>query len=493
MSQVWYPVLQFCHQGWITDDHKYMYIDDELDAPGAGNVPRFLSRIFDVSDLSTPRMVSVNTNGNPSIDHNQYVRGRYLYQSNYTSGLRVWDISNPLKPYEVAWFDTRPEDDGTGYNGAWGNYPYFNSGTILISDLERGLFITKMSILEFDNTYVYPTTVVPGTPTPVTAKLTAFDASIGTVSVMVSVNGGAYAAIPMSAQGGGIYAGNIPATSGFDRVRYYFKADTSEATPRIFTWPLNALNGDVFTAYSQDGQTTVFSDNFQTNTGWTVSGAVTTGAWVRATPLYNGGAGAVVGDADGSGMCYVTGNTTTTSSGNIIPVGVTGGTTRLVSPAWDLTGSPEARLSYSRWFLSTVGTTDFLFVEISNNGVNWLGVETIGPASGGWASKTIRVADFVSLSSTVQLRLSVTNTDSSVTEAGLDAVSIVSPFVNACYANCDNSSTSPVLNANDFQCFLNAFAAGQNYANCDNSTVPPTLNANDFQCFLNLFAAGGCS
>ena len=62
----------------------------------------------------------------------------------------------------------------------------------------------------------------------------------------------------------------------------------------------------------------------------------------------------------------------------------------------------------------------------------------------------------------------------------------------ACYANCDGSTIAPILNANDFQCFLNAFAASQSYANCDGSTIAPVLNANDFQCFLNQFAAG-CS
>jgi hypothetical protein len=60
----------------------------------------------------------------------------------------------------------------------------------------------------------------------------------------------------------------------------------------------------------------------------------------------------------------------------------------------------------------------------------------------------------------------------------------------ACYANCDGSTVAPILNANDFQCFLNRFAAGDHYANCDGSTVPPVLNVNDFQCFLNAFAAG---
>jgi hypothetical protein len=61
-----------------------------------------------------------------------------------------------------------------------------------------------------------------------------------------------------------------------------------------------------------------------------------------------------------------------------------------------------------------------------------------------------------------------------------------------CYANCDGSTAPPILNANDFQCFLNRFAAGDPYANCDGSTTPPVLNANDFQCFLNSYAAG-CS
>lgn len=59
-----------------------------------------------------------------------------------------------------------------------------------------------------------------------------------------------------------------------------------------------------------------------------------------------------------------------------------------------------------------------------------------------------------------------------------------------CYANCDGSTSPPVLNANDFQCFLNNFASGSSAANCDGSTGTPILNANDFQCFLNRYASG---
>jgi hypothetical protein len=59
-----------------------------------------------------------------------------------------------------------------------------------------------------------------------------------------------------------------------------------------------------------------------------------------------------------------------------------------------------------------------------------------------------------------------------------------------CYANCDASTVAPVLNVNDFGCFLNTFAAGNAYANCDGSTLSPVLNVLDFACFLNKFAAG---
>ncbi len=37
---------------------------------------------------------------------------------------------------------------------------------------------------------------------------------------------------------------------------------------------------------------------------------------------------------------------------------------------------------------------------------------------------------------------------------------IVGLAAPVCYANCDQSTSTPVLTANDFQCFLNAYAAG---------------------------------
>jgi len=59
-----------------------------------------------------------------------------------------------------------------------------------------------------------------------------------------------------------------------------------------------------------------------------------------------------------------------------------------------------------------------------------------------------------------------------------------------CYANCDGSTGTPLLSAQDFSCFLSRFRAGDSYANCDGSTDVPNLTAQDFSCFLSKFRAG---
>ena len=66
------------------------------------------------------------------------------YQSNYVSGLRVLDISDPENPVEVGFFDTVPfGDNGPGFGGSWSNYPFFESGTIVVTSSREGVFLLK--------------------------------------------------------------------------------------------------------------------------------------------------------------------------------------------------------------------------------------------------------------------------------------------------------------------------------------------------------------
>jgi hypothetical protein len=62
--------------------------------------------------------------------------------------------------------------------------------------------------------------------------------------------------------------------------------------------------------------------------------------------------------------------------------------------------------------------------------------------------------------------------------------------VYVCPANCDGSTTAPVLNVEDFTCFINKFAMNDPGANCDCSTTEPILNVEEFTCFINRFAMG---
>jgi len=46
---------------------------------------------------------------------------------------------------EVGYFDTYPESNSADFNGVWSNYPYFESGNIVISDINRGFFLIRKS------------------------------------------------------------------------------------------------------------------------------------------------------------------------------------------------------------------------------------------------------------------------------------------------------------------------------------------------------------
>lgn len=77
-------------------------------------------------------------------DHNLYVSGNLMYQSNYLSGLRILDISDPENPREVGFFDTVPSGlDGPGFAGSWSNYLFFQSGLIPVTSIKEGLFVVR--------------------------------------------------------------------------------------------------------------------------------------------------------------------------------------------------------------------------------------------------------------------------------------------------------------------------------------------------------------
>jgi choice-of-anchor B domain-containing protein len=136
----------YVHQGWLTEDQRYFLIDDELDELFDGHNTRTYT--YDVSDLDAPVVVGHFDATGASIDHNQYVKGQYSFQANYKRGLRVLHLDDPATAAmtEVAFLDTFPSEDSTGFDGAWSTYPFFASGVVLISDITRGLFVVRPHI-----------------------------------------------------------------------------------------------------------------------------------------------------------------------------------------------------------------------------------------------------------------------------------------------------------------------------------------------------------
>lgn len=162
LSTFTYSNTSYTHQGWLTEDQKYFMVGDELDESTFGFNTKTI--IIDMTDLDLPVLKSNYFGTTPAIDHNGYTKGNEFYLANYRAGLRIIDITsiNAGTINEVGYFDTYPTSNSNSFNGAWSVYPYFASGNIIISDIERGLFVVqkngvlKNEIFERDSYTLYP-------------------------------------------------------------------------------------------------------------------------------------------------------------------------------------------------------------------------------------------------------------------------------------------------------------------------------------------------
>ena len=141
LSSTPYPGSGYTHSGWPTEDNMFVFVQDELDETNFGT--NTLLRTMDISDLRQPFISNIWTGPTQAIDHNGYVKGSRFYFANYRRGTTILDIADPNNPQEIAFFDSYPGSDSSFFNGPWGVYPFLPSGTIVVSDIDRGLFILR--------------------------------------------------------------------------------------------------------------------------------------------------------------------------------------------------------------------------------------------------------------------------------------------------------------------------------------------------------------
>jgi choice-of-anchor B domain-containing protein len=145
LSKTGYAGVGYTHQGWLNADHRYFLLDDELDELDFGH-PTW-TYIWDLADLDAPLLMGHYTGPTNAIDHNQYIYQGHVYQSNYTAGLRILDVSaiGSGTLTEVAYFDVYPTNNIPDFAGTWNNYPFFASGNVIVSrmDSSGGLFVVR--------------------------------------------------------------------------------------------------------------------------------------------------------------------------------------------------------------------------------------------------------------------------------------------------------------------------------------------------------------
>ncbi len=146
LSRTPYAGEGYTHQGWLTPDHRFFLLDDELDEQQFGHNSR--TRIWDVANLDAPFVFSWFDGTTPAIDHNLYVHDGHVYEANYRAGLRVLDATNVATGQlsEVGYFDIYPINNNPNFNGAWSVYPFFGDGIVIVGGIEQGLFVLRTTI-----------------------------------------------------------------------------------------------------------------------------------------------------------------------------------------------------------------------------------------------------------------------------------------------------------------------------------------------------------
>jgi len=262
-------------------------------------------------------------------------------------------------------------------------------------------------------------TVVPGSPT-----------------LFYRYAPGPFLTIPLIPLGGNLYRAPLPPPTCDDAPVFYVTAQ-GVATGAV-TNPLGAPT-NLYSALVGEAVVLV-SNNFQTSGNFTVQNSttplLTDGGWDRGVPVVNSNCaarGAPQADADGSGQCWLTDNSSASSCNS----DVDGGLTTLLSDTYDVSTLDQATVNYARWFANNGGQNPFtetMLIDVSSDGgTNWVNLETVGPTtgspngqvSGGWFFRSFPIAATITPTSQFRVRFIAQDPDpGAVVEAGVDAFSI---------------------------------------------------------------------
>ena len=454
----------YTHNTWLSENSKVLFTTDEVQNS-------FLAA-YDVSDVSDIKELGkIQSNpGSNSIVHNTYILNDFAVTSWYKDGVVVVDGNRPQNLVIVGNYDTSPLA-GEGFNGCWGVYPYFPSGNIIASDIEKGLYILKPDYVRACYLEGVVSDSLCGTPlTNVSVEITGTDATAktgftgeyktglpesGTYDITYSspgydsktvfgvnltpgnvtvININLFSSSTLSFSGSIIDAEEGPGIHNcFIMIEdsgssYNFITDSTGAFTKC-----NMLAGDYEITAGKWGfiseckheiieeQNNKMNfelkkgiyDDFTFNYGWLESGNATGGKWSRGKPegtFYNGVAANPEVDVtnDCSGKAFISG----IGGGSVSANDVDNGRTILTSPLFDLTHYIDPEINYSRWFFNAGGASapnDSLIVKL-HNGTSTVVLEVVTANSANnssWVTKSFHVSDHISPTATMRISFDV--------------------------------------------------------------------------------------
>lgn len=450
----------FTHNTWLDASGQFLYTTDER--PGSYIAAYDVNDPTDIQEVDRLRSEDAD---NPII-HNTYWRDYKLYHSYYTRGIAIYDATYPHNLVEVGMYDTSPFT-GDDFNGAWGVYPYFESGLIIVSDIEQGLVVLQPSVqlpcwLEgvvtnavtsapIGNATVQITNLNISEVTPISGDYATGYHTAGTYTVEASAPGFFSETITGVVLQNGVltqldielqpmiafsFQGNVVTEGTTDPVANAiisitspsFQLSTQADANGMFDFPAVFADEYVITAGRWGWRTVClpqelepgsspltielpvgYADDFALDLGWTNTSSASSGDWERGEPVGTDIADLPSNpDLDAIGDCgelaYVTGN----GGGSAGDDDVDGGAVTLRSPLFDATAETEPHVLYYRWFVNVGGNgdpNDLLTIAL-DNGITVVTVETVSEASTGdgtWVPRNIRIEDFITPTANMQL------------------------------------------------------------------------------------------
>ena len=127
--------LRFTHNSWLSPDKKTMFTTDEKTKSSLTSYD--ISNLANITLLDTVKALTTG-----SIVHNTHIRSDYFAVTSwYKDGFNIVDVSRPNNMIVTGYYDTYAAGSGNGFSGDWGVYPFLPSGTIVVTNIDEGLFV----------------------------------------------------------------------------------------------------------------------------------------------------------------------------------------------------------------------------------------------------------------------------------------------------------------------------------------------------------------